>query len=195
MFFEYRSGKPYSYSMRETSDTGVWGGHRAFARRDSQLLYVPTMGDPGVIFSNTAGSDVNDPAVEADFNAFIAAAGLEGFRGQIVPRNFRTGRDRTKVNVRFQQEIGLFEVPALGQTKLHLFLDIENLGNLLNDDWGRVQQVRFPFNFTAVDNTSLNSSGQYVYGSFDNFEDGIEPEEVFELQSVYKINIGFKIEF
>ena len=51
MFWEYRSGKPFSYTMREGNfDTDVWGGNRTFARRDSQLMYVPTANDPNVIF-------------------------------------------------------------------------------------------------------------------------------------------------
>jgi outer membrane receptor for ferrienterochelin and colicin len=45
MFWEFRSGKPFSYTMREYSDTRVWGGDGTFARRDSQLLYIPTLGD------------------------------------------------------------------------------------------------------------------------------------------------------
>jgi len=196
MFFEYRSGKPFSYTMREgQGDTSVWGGDRTFARRDSQLLYVPTLGDSGVIFSNTTGSLVNDPAVEANFNAFVAAAGLEGYRGQILPRNHDTTSSSTRVNMRLQQEIGLFDVPVVGESKLHLYLDIENLGNMLNDEWGRVEQVFFPYNFTAVDSVSLNANGQYVYGSFDDFEDGIDPAGFFSEQSVYKIQLGFKLEF
>jgi outer membrane receptor for ferrienterochelin and colicin len=196
MFFEYRSGKPFSYTMREgTFPTSVWGGHGSFARFGSQLMYVPTMGDPNVIFSNTIGSLVNDPALEASFNSFVAAAGLEGYRGRIIPRNHDTTSGSTRINIRFQQEIGLFDIPAIGQSKLHLYLDIENFGNLLNDDWGRVEQVNFPFQFSAVDSVSLNTNGQYVYGSFDEFQDGINPESFYALPSVYKIQFGFKIEF
>jgi len=100
-----------------------------------------------------------------------------------------------RFNLRLQQEIGLFDIPVVGDSKMHLFLDIENLGNLLNDDWGVVEQVFFPFNFTAVDSVSLNSNGQYVYGSFDNFQDGITPAGFFGTQSVYKIQIGAKFQF
>jgi len=194
MFFEYRSGKPFSYTMKEDwPPTSVWGGNVALDRWDSQLMYVPTMGDPNVIFSNTPGSLINDPALEASFNIFVAAAGLEGYRGQIIPRNHDTTSSRSRVNIRFQQEIGLFDIPAIGQSRLNLYLDIENLGNLLNDDWGRVEQVYF--NFTAVDSVSLNTNGQYVYGSFDDFQDGINPEIFYALPSVYKIQVGFKFEF
>ena len=97
--------------------------------------------------------------------------------------------------MRIQQEIGLFSLPNGNQSMLRLYLDIENLGNLLNDDWGRVEQVRFPFNFVAVDQVSINSAGQYVYGSFDNFQDGIEPEALFAEQSVYKIQLGLTFQF
>ncbi|MBT5220843.1 MAG: hypothetical protein HOI35_15380 [Woeseia sp.] len=197
MFFEYRSGRPFSYTMREGifPPSSVCGGNRAFAQFDSQLMYVPTMGDPNVIFSNTPGSLSNDSALEASFNSFVAVAGLEGFRGQITPRNHDTTSSRSRVNIRIQQEISLFDIPAIGQSRLNLYLDIENLGNLLNDDWGRVEQVSFPFSFTAVDSVSLNTNGQYVYGSIDDFWDGINPENFYALPSVYKIQVGFKFEF
>jgi len=195
MFFEVRSGHPYSYSMRENSDATVWGGDRTFARRDSQLMYVPTMGDAGVIFSNTPGALVNDPVVEAEFNTFVAAAGLEGFRGQVLPRNFRKSGNNARMNLRISQEIGLFDVPGVGESKLHLYLDIENFGNLLNDDWGRHEQVFFAYSNVAVDNVSINTNGQYVYGSSDNFTDSLTPASFFSLPSVYKINLGFKLQF
>jgi hypothetical protein len=181
--------------MREgTFPTSVWGGNGAFARFNSQLMYVPTMGDPNVIFSNTIGSLINDSALEASFDSFVAAAGLEGFRSQIIPRNHDTTSSSSRVNIRFQQEIGLFDIPAIGRSRLNLYLDIENLGNLLNDDWGRVEQVAL-WNFTAVDSVSLNTNGQYVYGSADDFQDGINPESFYALPSVYKIQVGFKFEF
>ena len=199
MFWEYRSGKPYSYTMREQPfDTAVWGGDSTFARRDSQLLFIPTLGDPNVIFApvgSNPGALVNDPAVEADFNAFVAAAGLEGFRGTIVPRNHNETDWRSRINMRIQQEIGLFNIPGSGQSKVLLYLDIENLGNLLNDDWGRVEQVFFPFNFTAVDEVSINANGQYVYSSFDDFQDGINPASFQALPSVYKIQFGLTFQF
>ncbi|MDA0993318.1 MAG: TonB-dependent receptor [Proteobacteria bacterium] len=199
LFFEYRSGKPYSYTMREGSgDSSVWGGDTTFSRRDSQLMYVPTLGDAGVIFNNTPGALVNDPVVEADFNAFITAAGLDGARGTILARNFRETSSATRFNLRLQQEVGLFDMPGVGETKLHLFLDVENIGNLLNDDWGRVEQVSFPFNYTAVDEVSLNANGQYVYGSGSTgstFDDATDPSSFFGRQSVYKIQLGAKFQF
>ncbi len=196
MFFEWRTGKPFSYTMREANgDTSVWGGDRTFARRDSQLLYVPLLNDPNVIFSNDSAALVSDAAVEADFNAFVAGAGLEGYRGQIMPRNFAESSDRTRVDIRIVQEIGLTSIPVVGDTRLMLYFDIENLGNLLNNDWGRVEQVFFPHNATAVDRVSLNSAGQYVYGNFGSFEDQINPESFFGLPSLWQIQLGIKIQF
>ena len=206
LFFEWRTGQPFSYTMRERPfDTAVWGGTNqggfgVFARRDSQLLYVPTVNDSGVIFSNDPGSLVNDPAVEADFNAFIAGAGLEAYRGQIMPRNFDDSEDRTRFDLRLVQEIGLMSLPGVGDSKMSLFFDIENLGNLLNDDWGRVEQVFFPYNFTAVGEVSLNANGQYVYGPFSSssdFSGGIDPSSLdgSGLTSVWKAQFGVKIQF
>lgn len=198
-FFEVRSGKRFSYTMRERPfDTAVWGGDSSFARRDSQLLYVPLENDPNVIFSETPGDLVNDANLEADFNAFIAGAGLEGYRGQILPRNHDTTSGRTKIDLRISQEIGLTRIPVVGDSQLELYFDIENLGNLLNNDWGRVEQVNFPFNFVAVGEVSINSNGQYVYGSFGSgFSGGIEPASLQSggLPSLYKIQLGARFRF
>ncbi|MFK8032424.1 MAG: TonB-dependent receptor [Gammaproteobacteria bacterium] len=188
MFFESRSGKPFSYTMREGSgDTSVFGGDRNFARRDSQLLYVPLMNDPNVVFENAAA--------ETSFNAFVAAAGLEGSRGQILSRNHGTTRGSTRIDMRIQQEIGFGDLPIFGQSKVDLYFDVENLGNLLNDEWGRVEQVGFPFNFVATD-VELNDQGQYVYSTRnDDYSNAIEPANVFTLPSLYKIQLGFKVSF
>ena len=198
-FFEVRSGKRFSYTMREGRfDTDVWGGDSTFARRDSQLLYVPSLNDANVIFSYTPGDTVNDPALEANFNNFVTQAGIEGYRGQIMPRNFDTSDGRSRVDLRIQQEIGLATLPGIGETKIDLFLDIENLGNLLNDDWGRVEQVFFPHNYIAVGEVSINSNGQYVYGPFGSsgdFDGGINPANVFGLPSLWKVQLGVKVSF
>ena len=153
------------------------------------------LNDPGVIFSNDPAALVSDPVVEAEFNTFVTAAGLEGARGQILSRNFRKTGSNSRINLRISQEIGLFEIPAVGESKLLLFLDIENLGNLLNDDWGRFEQVRFAYSNVAVDNVSLNANDQYVYSSFDNFTDSLDPAEFTALASVYKIQLGFTFKF
>ncbi len=196
LFFESRSGRPFSYTMREAEfDEAVFGGDRTFARRDSQLLYVPLMNDPNVIFASDAGALVNDAAVEANFNSFIAAAGLEGSRGQILGRNHGTTRGMTRVDMRIQQEIGFGDLPLFGKSKVDVYFDIENLGNLLNDEWGRVEQVSFPFNFTATD-VSINANGQYVYSiRNDDFSGAIDPAREFTLPSLYKIQLGFKVSF
>jgi len=197
-FFEVRSGKRFSYTMRERPfDTAVWGGDSAFARRDSQLLYVPLINDPNVIFSDTPEATTNDPALEANFNNFIAGAGLEGYRGQIMQRNHDTTDGRSRVDIRIQQEIGLATLPGVGETRIDLFLDIENLGNMLNNDWGRVEQVFFPHNYVAVGEVSINANGQYVYGPFSgsDFDGGIDPAGFFELPSLWQMQFGVKISF
>ena len=97
--------------------------------------------------------------------------------------------------MRIQQEIGLFEIPGLGQSRPNLYFDVENLGNLLNDDWGRFEQVRFAYSNVAVDRVSINANGQYVYGSFDNFTDSVNPATFNSQASVYKIQLGVKLEF
>ena len=39
------------------------------------------------------------------------------------------------------------------------------LGNLINKNWGRLDQVRFEY-FQPVVETTINGAGQYVYNDF-----------------------------
>ena len=184
-FFESRTGKPFSRTMREQPfDTAVFGGDRDFARRDSQLLYIPTANDPGVVFDS--------PETEAAFNAFLAETGLDSFRGEILPRNLETSKWRTRIDMRFIQEVGIGSLPLVGDSKFELFFDFENLTNFIDNDWGRVEQVSFPGNSTTVD-VALNDAGQYVYSNFRS--NSSSPETIFTLPSLWKIQIGAKFRF
>ena len=46
-----------------------------------------------------------------------------------------------------------------------VFFVIENLGNLLNDDWGVFKEASFP-RMQAVVDASLNADGTYTYNNF-----------------------------
>ena len=114
------------------------------------LLYVPTVDDAKVVYAD--GFDL-----EA-FNAFIASEGLS--RGKIAGRNATNGDWWTKVDVRISQELPAF---AEGH-RASAFFVIENLGNLLNDDWGVLKQGNFVSE--SVVGASINDDGQYVYEEF-----------------------------
>ena len=49
--------------------------------------------------------------------------------------------------------------------KASAFFVIENLGNMINDDWGVLYEASFPRAVTIAD-VEINDAGQYQYNSF-----------------------------
>jgi hypothetical protein len=74
--------------------------------------------------------------------------------------------------------------------KFEAFLIIENLTNLINSDWGVLNEVSFPLLQATVD-ASINSDGQYV------FEEFIQPsgESRVANASLWKARIGLSYRF
>ena len=57
------------------------------------------------------------------------------------------------------------ELPAFypGGAKLVGYMDIANLGNMLNNKWGTIQQIGFPYTSANIDATIVGN--QYSYNS------------------------------
>ena len=74
------------------------------------------------------------------------------------------------------------------EQKLEITFDIENVGNLLNDEWGRADSYVQPFNAPVVDVSIVD--GQYVY---DNFTQ--PTPTVAKIPSVWKAQFGIRYKF
>jgi hypothetical protein len=114
VIYEGISGAPYSY---------VYDGDiNNDGQRFNDLVYVPRFQSEQVI------SDEDWAAL----NSFIENDKyLSRYRGDIFPRNAARAPWHNQVDFRFAQE-----VPTLAGQRLELTLDILNLGNLINSDWG-----------------------------------------------------------
>lgn len=147
MFAQSRTGLPFSYTFANSATSGFdndfgnsvssYSGRQATS---NALLYVPAA-------SGGAVTATSDPRVNyapgfdvAAFNTFLQQSGLIGYNGKIVPRNAFDNPDVTTVDLRLSQELPAFFPNG---AKLELYMDIENLGNLLNDEWGIVEQYDF----------------------------------------------------
>jgi hypothetical protein len=148
------SGRPYSYTMNANGG-GDLTFFNPFLSGDNWLLYVPTgPSDPNVDLS----------AIDADaFFQFIEDAGLSGYAGGFAPRNGHEGGWWTKADLRITQEFpGLME-----GHRSQFFLDIDNFTNLLNDEWGILNEAGFPRRNRVVDAELLSTGGsQFVYSNF-----------------------------
>ncbi|KAF1698307.1 Oar protein [Pseudoxanthomonas jiangsuensis] len=152
LFYEGRSGRPYSYIF--TGDAN--GDGRTF----NDLFYVPNRGD--VLFGSlsSTGAFTANPAMEQAFwNWLDANPELKKYQGTYAPENeFRAGWVNT-FDLRISQELpGFFD-----GHKSKVWVDIQNVGNLLNKDWGHIVDYGFNAN-EAVAALQGIYNGKYVYG-------------------------------
>ncbi len=195
LFGELRSGRPYSVTMLDNTGTrGTVVG--TVGNLGAQLLYLPTTSDAKVSFDTTAS--------EAAFNALVDQLGLGGFRGTILPKNALTSPDFFKVDFHFGQEL---PVPGLKDGKFELFMDIENVLNLIDSDWGALRQVPFPYNAAlvrvtclsaptptgtagTVNTASTQTCAQYRYSNV------VSPNVNLQTrQSLYGVRVGVRVKF
>jgi outer membrane receptor for ferrienterochelin and colicin len=153
LFYEGRSGRPYSYIF--TGDAN--GDGRTF----NDLFYVPS-GPGDVLFGSLSanGTFTADPVMEQQFWDWLATQdGLDAYKGRYAPENgFRANWVNT-FDLRISQELpGFFK-----GHKSKIWVDVQNVGNLLNKDWGHVIDYGFNANLAAASLIGIHD-GKYVYG-------------------------------
>lgn len=181
-----QSGRPYSYTMSNDSLTfgGSAAGFNSWDGYRSQLLYVPTgASDEKVRFANAAQAAAFDTYISSD-------SCLSAHRGQIVPRFACTSPWYRRLDMRIVQEIAIND-----DYKFDVFFDIENLTNLLNDDWGRLQQFGYPYNAPLVNASFGAVNGQPNYSYYNYTFDGAPAQQVAQIPSLWKIQLGVKFSF
>jgi hypothetical protein len=177
LIFEARSGQPYSYTFAGTStELGqLFGEDQNLARYNHQLFYVPK-GD---------GSDVIlDPTIdEAQFNDFLKRTGLDKYRGKIAPKNAFQSAWYNHFDLRLMQQL---PTPWSDSQKARLLVDVINVGNLLNKNWGRYETVGWPY-FSQVAKVAYDpATGKYRYSGFTNQT----TSKIDTLASVWRIQVG-----
>ncbi|NQD71497.1 TonB-dependent receptor [Sphingobacterium shayense] len=108
------------------------------------LIYLPKSASDltfqafSVDYENTAGAELTKEMSIADqrkaFEDFIAENDLESYRGRYLPRNEFLMPWLNRIDIRWTQN--LFNNVALKNDKIQFTVDILNLGNLINSEWG-----------------------------------------------------------
>ena len=107
----------------------------------SRISNVDIPNGPGDVVFGSA-------AEETAFWAYVESNDyLNSHRGQVAERNGARGKDVNQFDVRVSQELPGF----FGDNKAEVWMDILNVGNLLNEDWGKVDEVAFPGSFGVVE--------------------------------------------
>ncbi|MEM7707679.1 MAG: carboxypeptidase regulatory-like domain-containing protein [Pseudomonadota bacterium] len=170
-FYERRSGRPFSFTFDNDAN-----GDRIF---DNDLLFVPA--GPGDV-------EFTDPAEEAEFFALVDATPcLSEFRGTVVTRNHCRSESVGSLDISIRQELPFFDWGGS-----EIYINILNFGNLINDEWGRIDQVPFEYVAEAVDFEGLTADGRYIYDlrrtEFNRRQDGIG-------QSRWQVQLGLRVTF
>ena len=169
-----QSGNPFSYTYR-----GDMSGYRTDGE-NIELLYVPSINDPNVIFSE--GFDL------AAFEQFLNDSGLSAYRGFTVPRNSFNSPWAGTFDLRIAQQLPSGGIPG----KAIFYFDIENVLNLLNSDWGGFENYSgSTSNSRGIVEAEVDDQGRYVYKSFK--VDGEPTQNIGK--SVWQIKVGFKYQF
>ncbi|SDY33862.1 Carboxypeptidase regulatory-like domain-containing protein [Lysobacter sp. yr284] len=152
LVYEGRSGRPFSYVY----SNDVNGDNRS----GNDLFYVPS-GPGDVLFGSLspAGQFTADPAMEKRFFDWLASnPELGRYAGRSAPQNAGRARWVNTFDVRISQELpGFFK-----DHKSEIWLDIQNVGNLINKDWGHIYDYGF-FASQRVAAIQGMYNGKYVY--------------------------------
>ena len=171
VFYEGRRGKPYSY----TFDNDANGDGRL-----NDLLYIPASIND-VQFGSTAERDA--------FWAFVQGNEyLRSHLGEVAERNADFDAWVNNFDVRVSQELPGF----FAGNKAEIWLDILNIGNMIDKDWGVIEEVGFPSMRGIVEYGGIAANGQYVY----RFNTPDEPR-VYDDRGVsrWALQVGFRYSF
>ena len=147
LFYSGHTGMPYTWVFGNDANGDSVGGW--------DPVYIPSANDPKVAYA--AGTS---PQVIQQFQAFLAGDDyLRDHRGQIANRN----GDRTawvnELDMSFSQEVpGIFK-----GNKGVLRLDVYNVLNLVNSDWGQQRNTGIYPTRILANYAGVNAQGQYVY--------------------------------
>ncbi|MEM9840372.1 MAG: TonB-dependent receptor [Pseudomonadota bacterium] len=133
LFGDIQSGDTFSYTFNVDDENALFGragdGEDPF---DNDLLYVPTFAngqftDPSVVFAS--GFPLGE---------FARFVGERGMSAGIQPRGGDEGPWNQRWDLHFEQELPFanFGMNRFEGNRLKFVLDIQNIANMLDDDWG-----------------------------------------------------------
>lgn len=189
LFGVRRSGQGYSYTFNTDGRNDVFGIRENRADDAGALFYVPTGPSDPKFSPNSFGGE--KARIDAFFD-YINNSELAQYKGKITKRNGDRSRWMTLVDLRVTQEYrGIRE----GEKSI-FFLDILNLGNFLNSDWGVIERVRYEYEqqvaSATIEETTVGGRTvrKYVY---DDLDTSLNKELL--LGSLWQAQIGVKYIF
>ena len=195
LFAERRSGRSTSFVMGDltTGRGNVFGVNRG----NNHLLYVPDLsGTGGANGLNYGLVTFADAATRDNFKTLVQQFGLK--ENAIVPKGYYENDPINLVDLQISQQL---PTPIKGH-KFRMVLDIQNVLNLINNDWGIVEEY-FDVN-QVVSVTCADAAGAAIATSnpacpryrYSNFNAGALRENIDTAgRSLWTIQVGLRYEF
>jgi outer membrane receptor for ferrienterochelin and colicin len=184
LFYDGREGRPYSYTfVGDANGDGING---------NDLFAIPNL-------SNIAYSANSSGADRAAFERFVReVATLNENQGTTAERNTENSPNVNQFDLRITQDLPGF----FGDNRAQVFVDIQNIGNLINKDWGQIDEIGFPYNQQIARFAGVDASGRVVY-DVANYVNEANGAESFPrpgrrdgvAESRWAIQVGFRYEF
>ncbi|PUZ21841.1 TonB-dependent receptor [Chitinophaga parva] len=191
VFFSAQSGSPFTYGIVNNSVQGL--------PQQVSLAYIP-YADQAIHFfqdyNDAQGNVITAAQQAAAFNAFIDGNKyLHGRRGDFTARNMGRTPWNEQADFHFAQEYHFTTNPR--SSYLTLSLDVINLTNLLNKDWGRVYFSPNTFNSTASVGLTPVYPGRQTKEGYPvyNFANPGTPYATDFFNSRYQLQLGMRYSF
>ena len=189
LFYNGQSGSPFSYMIN-----GDLNGDGAFG---NDLVYIPKQKGEILLVPSGSGDTRTPDEIWNQLNNFISSDRyLNSHRGEYAQRNAARTPWENRFDLRLMQEF----YHTIGNRKhtIQLTMDIENVGNMLNQEWGRSYFAQFnTFNLLRLEGfEGSGNSGRPVYSFGDS--NGSVPEngwQVSNLSSVWRMQLGVRYIF
>ncbi len=179
LFYSAASGAPYSYGLVNTTIDGTG--------QSNSLVYIPTKSETALI--------IPDATQAAAFDAYVDGNKyLSGRRGDFTQRNGARTPWNNQLDLRFTQDFNI--KTKSGKTNTISFnIDVVNLTNLLNPNWGKVYFSPNTFNSTAaIGLTKITNGSPTTYPTYKWVNPGL-PYAVDFFGSRYQMNAGLRYTF
>jgi hypothetical protein len=169
LFYKVYSGKRFSYTL-DGFDDGY--------SRYNTLMYVPTKGDPNVVYQGVTEGEV-----------LTAVQGI-GTPGSHVEANSGQLPYTRGLDLRIAQEIPVrSSYFGIDDHKFVLYFDLLNVLNFINEDKGHVYYQSFSTR-GLLDSKGLDSDGRVIISGVDNRKGQLD-----NYASRYRMQLGFTYKF
>jgi len=190
-----------------------WGGASGYKQKafgyefnlnddSSSLLYIPSGYDDPLVCWSTDCLDEGgaDAAARADYilNHLYGTLGLEKYAGTIAPRGSLQFPYQSTLDLKIKQVLPGFRP----DDEVIITLGIENLLNMLNDEWGVIEYGYYSGRIPVIDLKIVDGKYDFSDGECCNsglgfgydFEDPLNLTTSFT-QSVWRAQLGFVYKF